>query len=288
MLRGLYTAASGMMAQQRRHDTVTNNIANINTPGFKSMNAVMRTFPDVLISALGGPDSANFPIGRLAQGVFAEENLLDMSQGDMHQTFRTQDVAIFSDYLVDGVTFDSSGKFVDGNGETTYQPQAFFSVLAPGGEEHYTRDGSFKTAPDGTLLTSDGLQVLGADGQPIVLNLSWDEVGLTSDGRIVNPDTGLPVAGAPQLRIVRVDNPNLLLREGDGRFRYTGDAADIQPIAAGDRVDVRQGFLERSNVDAAQSAVDIMAALRAYEANQKVVQFYDRSLDKAVNEVGRV
>lgn len=288
MLRGLYTAASGMLAQQRRHDAVTNNIANLNTPGFKGANAVNRSFPDMLISALGGADPQHGNLGKVTLGVFAEENLLQMNQGDLQETYRAQDLALISDILVDGATFDASGKYVDGNGQVAYQPQAFFTVLTPQGEERYTRNGSFKTAPDGTLLTSDGLRVVGANGQPIVVNASWEEIGVTANGSLVNAATGQPLAGTPRLGIVRVDNPNFLLREGDGRFRYTGDQAGIRQIAADERVEVRQGFLERSNVDPAQSAVDIMSALRAYEANQKVIQFYDRSLDKAVNEIGRV
>ena len=71
MLRGLYTAASGMMAQQRRHDTVTNNIANLNTPGFKAMNQATRAFPDMLVSAMGGDNMRSKPIGRLTLGAFA-------------------------------------------------------------------------------------------------------------------------------------------------------------------------------------------------------------------------
>lgn len=287
MLRGLYTAASGMLAQQRRHDTITNNIANFNTPGFKGSNSVNRTFPEVMISVMGGP-AAEGNIGKLSTGVFAEENLMNMLQGDLQQTYRAQDLALVSDILVDGTTFDSSGKSVDENGEVTYKPQAFFTVRAADGEERYTRNGSFKTAPDGTLLTSDGLEVVGAGGNPIVVTVPWERVAVAADGRLLEASTGMPLDGDPQLQIVRVDNPNLLLREGDGRFRYAGDPDDLNPIAAGDRVEVRQGYLERSNVDAAQSAVDIMAALRAYEANQKVIQTYDRSLDKAVNDIGRV
>jgi flagellar basal-body rod protein FlgF len=287
MLRGLYTAASGMIAQQRRHDTITNNIANLNTPGFKANNAVNRSFPDMMISALGGANSIS-SIGKLSTGVFSEESMMSMAQGDLQETYRSQDLALVSDILVNGATFDASGKYVADNGEVSYKPQAFFAILSPQGEERYTRDGSFKTAQDGTLLTSDGLEVVGANGQPIVVNVPWEEVGVTGDGSLVNAITGLPLAGAPQLRIMRVDNPYLLVREGDGRFRYTGDVAGIRQITANERVSVRQGFLERSNVDASQSAVDIMAANRAYEANQKVIQTYDRSLDKAVNEIGRV
>ncbi len=288
MLRGLYTAASGMTTQQRRHDAITNNIANLNTPGFKGSNTVSRTFPDMLLSAMGGPEGTVKPIGKLSTGVFAEENLLSMIQGDLQETYRNQDIALVSDILVPGAVFDGSGKFVDGNGAITYQPQAYISILSPEGEERYTRNGSFRTASDGTLLTADGMRVLGTDGQPIRVNVSWDNVTVTAGGALVNSATGLPLDGEPQLRIMRVDNPNLLIREGDGRFRYEGDAAGIRQITADDRVEVRQGFLERSNVDTAQAAVDLMSALRAYEANQRVIQFYDRSLDKAVNDIGRV
>jgi len=287
MLRGLYTAASGMIAQQRRHDVITNNIANINTVGFKSGNAVNRTFPEMLVYAMGGPNPSDGKLGKLSTGVFSEENLLSMAQGDLRETYRSQDLALVSDIFVDGVNFDQSGKFVDANGQITYQPQAFFAVNVAG-QERYTRDGSFKTSQDGTLVTSDGYPVTGADGQPIVVDRSWEEIAVTANGRLVNGETSEPLPGAPQLRIMRVDNPNLLVREGDGRFRYAGEANGLRQIDAEDQVEVRQGFLERSNVDITQASIDLMAAFRAYEANQKVIQAYDRSLEKAVNEIGRV
>src|SRR5262245_3595709 len=135
MLRGLYTAASGMTTQQRRHDAITNNIANINTPGFKGTNSVSRSSPDMLLSALGGPEGTVNGIAMLSTGVFAEENLLSMIQGDLKETYRPQDLALISDILVPGAVFDDSGKFVDENGAVTYQPQAYFSILTPEGEE---------------------------------------------------------------------------------------------------------------------------------------------------------
>jgi len=287
MLRGLYTAASGMIAQQRRHDVITNNIANINTIGFKGTSSVNRTFPEMLVYAMGGPNPSDSKVGKLSTGVFSEENLLSMVQGDLKETYRKQDLALVSDILVDGANFDPSGKYVDANGQVTYQPQAFFAVNVAG-QERYTRDGSFKTAPDGTLVTSDGHPVTGADGQPIVVNVPWENIAVSADGRLLDSVTRAALNGNPQLRIMRVDNPNLLVREGDGRFRYAGEANGMRQIEQGDRVEVHQGFLERSNVDTTQSAIDLMAALRAYEANQKVIQTYDRSLDKAVNEIGRV
>lgn len=292
MLRGLYTASSAMIAQQRRHDAVTNNIANLNTPGYKETGAVTRSFPDMLISAMGGPNPSVEPIGKLTTGVFAEENLLRMSQGDLTETYRPSDMAIVSDILVEGTPFDASGKYVNPDtGDVTYQPQSYFTVQGPDGLPRYTRDGSFRTGADGTLLTATGSAVLGSDGQPIIINGPWEDIAVIGNGQLVNKATGLPLGGNLRLMLTQVDNPNDLLREGNGTFRYEGDAGGVRAVDPNDpnvRVAVKQGFLERSNVDSAQSMVDIMAALRSYEANQKVIQFYDRSLERAVNDVGKV
>ncbi|RUS49196.1 flagellar hook-basal body protein [Cohnella sp. AR92] len=287
MLRGLYTATSGMIAQQRRHDTVTNNIANLNTPGYKGTSSVNRAFPEMLIAAMGGQDSsASGSIGKLNTGVFAEENLIAMLQGDMMETDRSQDMALISDILVDGASFDASGKYVDAQGNVTYQPQAFFTVQTADGQVRYTRDGSFQTKEDGTLVTSEGMAVLGTNGQPINVQGSWENVTVSSDGTLYDRTTNQPLN--QQLMLSKVSDPNQMIQEGNGVFRYAGQPNGLQQVQAGDRVSIRQGFLERSNVDSAQSAVDLMAALRAYSANQQVVKFYDSSLSKAVNDVGKV
>lgn len=284
MLRGLYTAAAGMTAQQRRHDAVTNNISNINTPGYKQSNAVTRSFPEMMIAMTEGHNKT--PIGRLNTGVFAEESLSVQLQGDLMQTNRSSDFAIMSDIELPGVAFDESGKSVSEDGEVTYQPQAFFTVQDPSGETTYTRGGRFTVDDQGYLTTSDGSQVLGQNGAPIQLSpdQSMDKLTVTSDFRLVDPLSGQQVG---QFMLSRIDNPNNLVRVGNGRFALQGDE-QAQVVGAEDRVELRQGYLERSNVDSAQSMVDLMSAMRAYEANQKVIQFYDKSLDKAVNEVGRV
>ncbi|UUZ97595.1 hypothetical protein LJK87_36955 [Paenibacillus sp. P25] len=80
-----------------------------------------------------------------------------------------------------------------------------------------------------------------------------------------------------------------MVREGNGLYRLEAGAANLaRPATNQDQLEVRQGSIERSNVDSAQSMVDMMSALRAYEANQKVIQFYDKSMEKAANEIGRV
>lgn len=287
MLRGLYTAASGMISKQRRHDTVTNNISNINTPGYKQANAVTRSFPDMLLSLTGaGPENAT-TLGKLTTGVFAEESLAIHLQGDLTQTNNATDFALVSNIDLDGLAFDASGKNIGEDGKVTFQPQAFFTVQDADGEVRYTRGGKFTLTEQGLLVASDGSSVLGTDGQPIQMpaGVGLDSLMLTANQRFVDAN-GVDVG--VQLLISRIDNPNQLVREGNGNFRFATEEGQAVAIAADERIEVKQGYVERSNVDAAQAAVDLMSALRAYEANQKVIQFYDQSLSKAVNEVGRV
>lgn len=297
MLRGLYTAASGMIAQQRRHDVVTNNIANINTPGFKQGNAINRSFPEMLIARTrGGEDQPlSVPIGGIHTGVMAEENVSLHARGDILETNNPFDFAILSDIEVPGAAFDASGQYVGEDGQRIAQPQAFFTVLNAQGEQRYSLNGKFSVNAQGQMIDSEGNPVLGRDGQPIVLlepgtDLPIANFRITNTGLFVNAD-GQPIIGASgepaNLLLTRIENPNQLLREGNGLYRLN-DGGEARLVEAEDRVEVRQGFVERSNVDAAQSMVDMMSALRAYEANQKVIQFYDRSMDKAVNEIGRV
>ncbi|OAS14555.1 flagellar hook-basal body protein [Paenibacillus oryzisoli] len=297
MLRGLYTAAAGMISEQRRHDTITNNIANLNSPGFKQGNALSRSFPEMLISTIrGGKDASPAPLGKMSLGVFSEESISVHTQGDLQETQNPFDFALVSNIQLPGVVFDATGKYVNAEGERTFQPQALFTVLNPNGEQRYSLNGKFTVDAAGQLVNANGELVLGRDGQALVLldgagqpisNFKVTAKGefMDSNGRPILDAAGDPVG----LMLSRAENPNLLLREGNGLLRINpGDEATISQVAPGDQVEVRQGFIERSNVDSAQSMVDMMSALRAYEANQKVIQSYDKSMDKAANEVGRV
>ncbi|SDO62492.1 flagellar basal-body rod protein FlgG [Paenibacillus sp. yr247] len=298
MLRGLYTAAAGMISEQRRHDTITNNIANINSPGFKQGNALSRSFPEMLISTIrGGQDASPAPLGKMSLGVFSEENISIHTQGDLQETQNPFDFALVSNIQVPGMTFDTSGKFVNADGERTFQPQALFTVLNADREQRYSLNGKFTVDATGQLVNANGNSVLGRDGQPLLLidgaGLPIHSFKVTNKGEFLDGNGRRPLlnpAGQPVgLMLSRAENPNLLLREGNGLLRINpGDEATVTQVAAGDQVEVRQGFIERSNVDSAQSMVDMMSALRAYEANQKVIQSYDKSMDKAANEVGRV
>lgn len=300
MLRGLYTAASGMITEQRRHDTVTQNIANINTPGYKQVNSINRSFPDMLISLMGDKQSGYAKrIGKLTTGVFAEESMSSFVQGDLRETGKASNFGLMTSLgLNDPATgqpipFDASGKYVNEDGEVIYRPEAFFAVMDNNDEVRYTRDGNFTVTANGELRTSTGQRVLNNQGNPIVLAQGQSLEYMQSDAQgnlFTYDDTGTRVDVAT-LGVSVVNRPQELVRDGNGVFRAKDpEAADIQPLPQQglEGVQVRQGYLEVSNVDTAQAMVDLLAAQRAYESNQKVIQFYDKSLEKAVNEIGRV
>jgi flagellar basal-body rod protein FlgF len=300
MLRGLYTATAGMLMEQRKHDTITNNISNINTPGFKQGNAVSRSFPEFMISLANGSGDqrSTFPIGKLNTGVFAEEDLSIYVQGDLQETKNPLDLALQSNIQVPGLQFDGSGKAITADGRKIFQPQAFFTVLDQNGEQRYSRNGKFQVNDLGEVTTPEGYKVLGRDGQPIVLvdpttNTFLANVKIRPDGQFLDEVYGKPLVSATgqplTLMISRVNDPNRLIREGNGVYKINAeDAGSVTSIVPNNEVQIHQGYIERSNVDAAQSMIDMTAALRAYEANQKIVQYYDKSLEKTVNEVGRV
>lgn len=159
MLRGLYTAAAGMVTQQRRHDTATQNIANLNTTGYKQVDSVSHAFPEVLISAMSG--GVTKPVGRLNTGVFAEQSVSQYLQGDLIESGKNADFALSTDLQVEDpdnagayLAFDGSGKYISPDGEVTYRPQAFFTVQDNEGNNLYTRNGRFTVGPTGEVLSS--------------------------------------------------------------------------------------------------------------------------------------
>lgn len=272
MFRGFYTAASGMISQQRRQDLLTNNLANANTPGFKADRSSLRAFPDLLLSRIGETSvggraiPTNSRIGALATGVYMQEAMPNFRQGDLRETGNILDIA-----LLQGA--------VPVNEETGTAGALFFTVENPEGELRLTRNGNFSVDPNGNLVTSTGDYVLDADRNRIAVEGSNFTVG---------PDGVIAETGA-QIGIAVVENPNELEKEGNGLFSLENEADLAQANGNADvSYQLKQGFVERSNVNVEQTMVEMMSAYRTFEANQKVVQAYDRSMEKAVNEVGRL
>lgn len=269
MLRGFYTAAAGMVAQQRKTDLLTNNMANSNTPGFKADQSSLRAFPELLLQRMGKQtvpveNAFSIPsssmVGAVNTGVYMQEVLPKFLQGDLQETQNKTDLAL-----------------QDLNPNST--SAVFFSVQDKDGNVKYTRNGNFTLDGEGYLTTANGLYVLDRGGNRIRLN----SVDFTVDSSGQISEQGRQ---AGTLGIAIAANSNSLIKEGDGLYRMDKNSA--LPQAPGASFQVKQGCLERSNVDVSQTMTDMLSAYRSFEANQKVLQAYDHSMDKAVNEVGRV
>ena len=279
LFKGFYTVATGMVAQQRKTEILTNNMANANTPGFKSDQSTIRSFPDMLMSAVSSttvPTEHGFAlkkldtVGAVNAGVYLQETPANYQQGSIYETdFRT-DVA-----LIDGqLPIDAAS----GN-----QGAIFFRLENPNGGESYTRNGNFTLDGEGYLVSPNGLYVLSGNGER--MQFTNDNFTISQDGTII--DENGQQAGT--LGVAFSANPDLLVKQDNGLYNTTDNTA--LPSAYnqnGVTFSMQQSYLESSNVDAARSMTELMTAYRAFEANQKVLQAYDKSMDKAVNEIGRV
>jgi flagellar basal-body rod protein FlgF len=272
MLKGFYTAASGMLTQQRRTEMLANNMANINTPGFKGDQASLRAFPEMLLQRVQQQPGINAPIqktiGSLNTGVYMQEAIPMFLQGNIKETTMKTDVALLD------INFPSDP-------ETGRAGSVFFTVENADGEARYTRNGNFTLDGAGFLTTASGMYVLDPQGNRI--QLSSDQFSINEEGYITgsNGETGRLGVGYSQ-------DPLSMVKEGDGLFRSEAGALVNAYNTNGIQFKMQQGYLEQSNVDASQTMTDMMTAYRAFEANQKVLQAYDTSLQKAVNEVGRI
>ena len=268
MIRGLYTAAAGMITQQNRQDILTNNLANLNTPGFKQDQGVIRAFPEVLLQMIRTPDQSNPRIGTIHQGVFLEESISKFVQGDLLETGVATHLAILDqDMLVD----NNTGK----------QPTLFFTVEDQEGNRFYTRSGLFNLDGAGNLVTPEGYFVLNDLNNPI--QSTSNSFTMNEKGQIVFEDGGESKVG-----LTVIADPNQLVKQGNSLFRYTNNEESLNFATDDLNFKVMQGNIERANVDPSQTMVDMMTAMRLYEANQKAIQSLDRTLEKAVNEIGRV
>ncbi|MGC8808107.1 MAG: flagellar basal-body rod protein FlgG [Thiomonas sp.] len=261
MIRSLYVAKTGLEAEQTRMDVIANNLANVNTSGFKGSRAV---FQDLLYQNLTQPgaqssQSTQYPSGlQLGTGVrpVATERL--MTQGNLTQTGNSLDVAI--------------------NG------QGFFQVLKPDGTIAYTRDGTFQLNNQGQVVTASGYLV-----QPtITVPASAQTLTIGNDGTV---SVTLPGQAAPQqvgaLQLASFVNPTGLQSIGDNLYLQTGSSGAPntgQPTLNG-LGSVQQGYLESSNVNVVAELVDMISTQRAYEVNSKAVQASDQMLQYVNNNL---
>ncbi len=250
MIKGLYSAASAMLANLYRHGLLAHNIANVDTPGFKQVLTSLDEFKETAMIYPPGPTAgfANLRwIGNFGLGVQNSADITDFLQGGLRHTGHTFDFAI--------------------------QGAGFFRIQTPDGER-YTRDGRFYRDVDGNLVTVDGYQVLDEGGQPI--NLPEGELSVSPEGVIlvngqIIATLGLAAFEDPSAELTR-DGSNYFAAEGGPTSDAVGSIA--------------QGYLEMSNANPAQLMTQMIAVARAYEAAQKMVQTQDELLGKAINSLG--
>ncbi|MFS0604185.1 flagellar hook-basal body protein [Peribacillus frigoritolerans] len=279
MLRGFYTAASGMLAQQRRTELLTNNMSNSNTTGYKADQLSVRSFPEMLISSMGGETvptesklgmSSFSRVGGLSTGVYVQEANPLFTQGTLEETQLDTDISLVDENLPI-------------NEVTGRQGSVFFTVQDGDGAIRYTRNGSFTLDGQGYLTTQSGHYVLNENNEKI--QLDSDRFTVAENGVILEGNVQIA-----RLGICYSDDPSLqLMKDGEGLYKALNDGDLPSAYAAADvGFSAKQGFLEGSNVDQSRTMTEMMSAYRSFEASQKVLQAYDKSLDKAVNEVGRL
>lgn len=244
----LRAAATGMAAQQTRVEVIANNLANVNTPGFKRSRA---HFEDLLYqmaqgaAAVGGPVVTTLPAIQVGRGTRLAAVQRIETQGPIEQTGRPLDLAI------------------EGAG--------FFQVQLPNGMTAYTRDGSFMISDQGTLVTHGGYAVLpGVDVPPDAMSITISRTGVVT----VEAAGYTEPIEIGRIELARFANPGGLLALGENLFAETpasGTALTGFPQEEGFGRIV-QGSLEASNVEIVQEMVDMIAALRAYEINSKAVK----------------
>jgi len=286
VIRGLYTGASGMMAQQHKLDAISNNMANVDTTGYKRDLSVMKAFPEMLLRRTNDDGVLKIPyrgrhigsvdfapvVGKLGTGVEQNEVYTVFEQGSLRQTENPFDIAL------------------EGKG--------FFAVQTPYGER-YTRNGSFHLGPEGMIVTKQGFPLLGENGP---IHIKKNNFLIDEDGKIYANDT---FNGDPQrlvsmtenewdntvlvdrLKIMNVDRPRYLEKQGNSMWRTTEHSGEAAVTEGDARAKVREGFLETANVNPVTEMVHMIEVNRAYEANQKVIQAEDESTGRLISQVLR-
>jgi len=259
MIRALWTAATGMQAKQMDMDVIANNLANVNTTGFKKSRVDFQDLMYQVVRVTGTPTSADtqVPSGiEIGLGVRPGAVQKMFSQGNIYETSNPLDVVI------------------EGDG--------FFQILTPDGTIAYTRDGSFKLDAQGRMVTSDGFPL----EPPITIPEGAESVTIAQDGTVT---VKMPGEMEPQevgvIELARFINPAGLLSMGRNLYLATASSGEPQigtPGLEGFGT-LAQGFLETSNVQIVEEMVKMITAQRAYEINSKAITTADEMMSIANN-----
>ncbi len=259
MIRSLYTAVSGLITLENRQNTITNNMTNANTTGFKGDNLSIKSFDEVMIQNKD----------KVVNGRNVKQSLGTINLGAKIDTVDTA----FTQGLL---------KNTDKKTDFAIEGRGFFAVEKQsnnGNEVLYTRDGNFKVGNNGYLMTTNGDRVLGINKN--TGNLESIFVG--ADNILLDKNNNLFVGNTATYTLATADFQNYDSLEKLGDNYYRGD----NPIFNAE-VYVTQGALEGSNVSITNEMVNMMTTMRSFETNQKIVQTIDETLGKAANEIGTV
>lgn len=243
-----------MKTQMEKLDVVSNNLANVDTAGFKKDEAVVSSFPEMLMTKIY--DTRNnvkipTPIGTVSLGVKIDEIYTNFAQGAFKRTDDVFHLAI--------------------------QGDGFFTIDTPNGEL-FSRDGSFVINSEGQLTTQEGNHVMGESG---IITLGDNfltkqgEASIDNRGRII-----IDGEYVDTIRLVNFEDLSQLKKMGDNLYEANGETIPFEG-------QVMQGFVEVSNMNPVNAMVDLIAVSRTYEANQKMIQVHDSLMGKAVNDVGK-
>jgi flagellar basal-body rod protein FlgG len=256
MMRSLWISKTGMEAQQTQLDTISNNLANVSTNGYKKAHAV---FEDLMYQNLrqagaNSTEQTTVPTGlQVGLGTRAVATSRSFSQGNLQQSANNLDVAVL------------------GNG--------FFEIQMPDGTTGYTRDGSFQVSSTGQLVTNNGYPVQSG----ITIPAAAQSVTIGSDGTVSVTLAGQAAAQTVgQLQIANFVNPAGLDPKGQNIFAETAASGTAQSGTPGQNGlgSLRQGFVETSNVNVVEELVAMIQTQRAYELNSKAIQTSDQMLQK--------
>ncbi len=266
MVKGLYTAHTGMVNEMNRLDVLTNNLANADTNAYKKEGTTSRTFADEYAIRIRDTGDYGVPrrIGEISLGTHLGQVYTDYSTGSFRVTDNNTDLAL------DGKGFFAVS-FTDKQGNTSVK---------------YTRDGAFTVNTDGYLVTKDGDYVLNATGainqdpsEANYIRLNPRETFAVNElGYIFQNNELVGTVG-----VADIDNYDYIEKYGENMYNFL-EGGNV--IAA--EANVRQGVLETSNVNIVSEMVNMIAIQRAYEAGQKVITSIDGTLDIAANQIGRL
>lgn len=250
MIRGIITATRGMQVLNKKQENISNNLANVDTPSFKIKDVVSGSTP---AKTVVNNKNINKELGTLVLGTEIDQVYTKFSQGNLRETSNQTDLALWGD--------------------------GFFTLQNADDEIIYTRDGRFKINNNNELVTQQGYNVIGIDssGQTSNIVLNDDNYYINSEGKII-----IEGIQSYQLSIVTFSDNQQLINQGGNIYSNS----EMEPQLS--LAQVKQGFVEESNVDPLEEMVKMIENSRQFESNQRVIYEINKTLEKSVNEVGRI